>query len=177
MSTREERLELRLQKEAAYSRGVSRASRRFYSSAAAATDHNPTKALTYAATALGVAGTGPQPRRAGEAATGGFARFPRPSVHSRPKSLSPQPSSLESRRDTVTSYSSVNPPQLQRLSSVDDEAIVARNRELRLLQEKRERAREEERLERQKQQERLDRDNLEANLIPDSKKAPQVSIE
>ncbi len=45
-----------------------------------------------------------------------------------------------------------------------------RNSELLLLQEKRERAREQERKEREKEKERLDREEL----IPDSKKAPQV---
>lgn len=44
-----------------------------------------------------------------------------------------------------------------------------------LLQQKREKAREQERQERQREQERLDRDrDNEPNLIPDSKKAPQV---
>ena len=48
----------------------------------------------------------------------------------------------------------------------------ARRTEMRRIQEKRERARKQ--MERQREQEKLERDRVQDNLIPDSKKAPQV---
>ena len=167
MSTREERLELRLQGDAAYTT-------RAPSVTATALRHHHFKLYGQSQQA-GSAAALPQIRRTRNdqsasnnnndtrslsVASTGSNRVPRPTP---PGGRSP---SLQ----TPLLRTSASAAQLGQQQQQQLQQQLSAAEEQRLLEERRERAREMERLDRQREQERIDREEL----IPDSKKAPQV---
>jgi hypothetical protein len=169
MSNREERLQLRLQGEAAYTLGA-RAK-----SAAASVPAVPISASTSASASfrnrLVANVSSPALSAALAAAVGASAALP---LHRSPSSRVSLDATSANKALPLTD--GVELRQLAKAPSTvsaqaTGKALLLENGELLALYARRERAREIERIEREK--ERLDRDNDE-NLIPASKKAPQV---